>query len=194
LQDSVQVQYIGQWVSNVYSQSPSLVASRSTIDGTSGVVEEAHNDPTIKTSSAGFSLAAALLNRYGIEGKQIVFQTRVGGLAPGQLLNITMLSAGWKLSSVQALIEQVDITIAGQWFVYTITAIVGPVNQNWVQFFQKLAGVGVLIPGSAGSNQNVSLLAAFAATWGWAATFAATVTTCPIIASSLHCGPTVIVC
>lgn len=192
--DTLAVTYIGQWISNIYSQSPSLVNSRAAIDGTSGIVEEAHSDPTIYTGTAGFTVAAALLNRYGVQGKQVVFQTRAGGLAPGQLLTMNMLSAGWKVQNVQALIEQVDIAVKGQWLVFTVTAIVGPFNQNWVQFYQRLAGLGQTIPGSAGSSLNVSLLASFTAAWNWAATYTATVFACPIIGPTQACGPTKIVC
>lgn len=192
--DTLVVSYIGQWVSTVYSSDVAATNALAALDGTSGIVEEAHQDATIQTSAAGFSLAAALLARYGVHGRQIVFKTRVGGLLPGMLLNINMLSPGWQLGAAQALIEQVQTNIVGMWFEYTVTAIVGPFNQNWVQFYQHLAGLGQIVQGSAGGNQTLNLVANFTATWTWAASFTATTHTCPVIASSLHCGPSVIVC
>ena len=190
------VTYIGQWVSNIYVPNNDEIANQQAIEGTgsSGTVEEAHQDNTVLTQTQAFQLANALLNRYGQQAKQIQFTTRVAGLAPGQLLPINPISPGWLLGSTQALIEQMQCSFAGNWVEQQVTAIIGPYNANWVQWFQRLANYGGVVQGNAGSSQTVQLTELLTAAWNWAANLTATVYSCPIVGPTTLCGPTRVVC
>ena len=96
---------------------------------------------------------------------------------------------------VQALIQSVDISEDSYWWYYTITALVGPVNDTWVQYFQRLANPPGLVAGSTGSQSTISLLQSETAAWNWTATYTATVTACPICNTSLICNAaTPIIC
>ncbi len=178
------VTYIGEWTSNVYSQSGgAIVTEQATEGGTgTGIVEEAHSDATITTSGQGFQLAGALLSRYAQIGRTLTFTTRTGGLAPQQLLTVNLPPA-WGMFGVQALIESITITTDDVWWLYSVKALVGPVNDTWVQYFQRIANPLGTLPGTAGTQQTVALLQAETAAWNWTtATYTATVTACPVFA------------
>ena len=194
--DTLIVRYVGQWVSDIYTSSPAQVAAQQVIEGggTSGIVEEAHQDNTIVGSAQAFQLGSALLARYGVQGQQFTFSTRWKGLAKGQLLTVNIPSAGWQLQNRTFLIEQVTSSQKGPWMWYDITAISGPFNSNWVQFYQWIAGAGKVAGNAGGANQVSRQAQVFTAAWNWTASFTATVYTCPIVGPSLLCGPSVKVC
>lgn len=194
--DTLDVTYIGQWISNVYVPDTAQIAAQQAIEGggTSGIVEEAHQDNTIFSSAQAFQLGAALLNRYSVQGKQLTFNTRWNGLAPGQLLSVNIPTAGWQLQGVTFFIEQVQLTIVGPWAMFAVTAIVGPFNSNWVQFYQWVSSSAQVAGNAGGNNQVSNVVQVFTALLSWAATFTATTYTCPITGPSTLCGPTVKVC
>lgn len=194
--DVLDVQYIGQWVSNVYVPNTSQIAAQQTIEGglTSGIVEEAHEDKTIFSSAQAFQLGNALLSRYSVQGKQLTFNTRWNGLQPGQLLTVNIPTEGWQLQGVTFFIEQVQLTIVGPWAMFAVTAIAGPFNSNWVQFYQWLAAAGQVSGNAGGNSQASNIVQVFTALWSWAASFTATTYVCPVIGPSLLCGPSVKVC
>ncbi len=190
------VTYIGEWTSNVYSQSGgAIVTEQATEGGTgTGIVEEAHSDATITTSGQGFQLAGALLARYAQIGRTLTFTTRTGGLAPQQLLTVNLPPA-WGMFGVQALIESITVTTDDVWWLYSVKALVGPVNDTWVQYFQRIANPLGTLPGTAGVQQTVALLQAETAAWNWtAATYTATVTVCPVPSATLFPSPTLFPC
>ena len=194
--DTLDVTYIGQWVSNVYIPDTSQIAAQQVIEGggTSGIVEEAHQDNTIFSSAQAFQLGSALLSRYSIQGKQLTFNTRWNGLQPGQILTVNIPTTGWQLQNVTFFIEQVQLTIVGPWAMFAVTAIVGPFNSNWVQFYQWMSS-STQVAGNAGGNNQVSnVVQVFTTLWSWASTFTATTYTCPIAGPTTKCGPTVKVC
>src|SRR5260221_4950134 len=178
--DTLSVTYIGEWTSNVYSSSTGAIATELALEGSgTGIVEEAHNDPAITTRGQGFQLAGALLSRYAQAGRVLSFRTRSAGLAPQQLLTVNLPPA-WGMTGVQALIESVGISEDNFWWVYDVKAMIGPVNDSWVQYFQRIANPLGTLPGSAGTSQTVALLVPETAAWNWAATYTATVTACPV--------------
>lgn len=180
--DTLSVTYIGEWVSNVYSQSGGAIATELATEGGvgTGIVEEAHTDATITTSAQGFQLAGSLLSKYAQIGRTLSFRTRSSGLAPQQLLSVNLPPA-WNMAGTQALIESVTVTEDGLWWLYDVKALVGPVNDTWVQYFQRIANPLGTLPGTSGTQQTVALLQSETAAWNWtAATYTATVTACPV--------------
>jgi hypothetical protein len=183
--DTLSVTYIGEWVSNVYSQNAGAIATELALEGGgTGIVEEAHSDPAISTAGQGFQLAGALLNRYAQIGRTLSFRTRSSGLAPQQLLTVNLPPA-WGMTGAQALIESVGLSEDTNWWVYDVKALIGPVNDTWVQYFQRIANPLGTLPGSAGTSQTVALLVPETAAWNWAATYTATVTACPVFPITL---------
>lgn len=192
--DTLSVTYVGEWTSNVYSQKAEAVAQEQVIEGGgSGLVEEAHSDAAITTTGQGFQLAGALLARYAQQGRTLTFRTRAAGLAPQQLLAVN-LPSNWNMAGVNALIESVDITEDDFTWIYDVKALIGPVDDTWVQYLYRLANPLGTLPGSAGTNQTVALLQSETAAWNWAATYTATVTSCPVPSSTLFPSPTLFPC
>jgi hypothetical protein len=178
--DTLSVTYVGEWTSNAYSQDAGAVATELAIEGGgTGIVEEAHSDASITTTAQGFQLAGALLARYARIGRRLSFRTRSSGLAPQQLLTV-ILPPAWGMANVQALIESVTVSEDNYWWVYDVTALIGPVSDTWVQYFQRIANPLGTLPGNAGSQQTVALLQSETGAWNWAAAYTATVTACPV--------------
>jgi hypothetical protein len=178
--DTFQAVYIGEWISNVYSQNAGAVTTEAALEGgTTGIVEEAHTDASITTTAQGFQLAGALLARYAGAGRTLKFRTRAAGLAPQQLLTINLPPA-WGMASVQALIQDVTITTDDFYWIYDVTALIGPVSDTWVQYFQRVANPLGTLPGNAGSQATVAILQSETAAWSWAANYTALVQACPV--------------
>ena len=193
--DTVQAIYIGEWINNVLSQDQTQIALEAALEGSgTGLVEEAHADPSITTGAQAFASAAALLARYGTNGREILFTTRWGGLAPGQSLPVNM-SSGWLISGVSALIESVDMVTRGPWWQFVVKAVIGPFNQTWVQFLNTLAKPDTLLPGNVGSTSLLTVAGSFPITWpAWSATLTPVVLACPICGPTTLCGAATICC
>jgi hypothetical protein len=192
--DTFQAVYVGEWTSNVYSQNAGAVSTEATLEGgTTGIVEEAHSDNSITTTAQGFQLAGALLADYAQQGRTLKFRTRASGLAPGQLLMVN-LPPNWGMTNVVALIESVDISEDTTYWLYDVTALIGPVSDTWVQYFQRIANPLGVLPGNAGSSSTVAILQSETAAWNWGATYSATVTSCPVPAPTLNPSPTLFPC
>lgn len=180
--DTLSVTYVGEFAAVVYSQDGQQVAAQKTLEGagSSGVVEDVQTDTALTTSAQAFQLAASLLAKYATSGEILKFTTKTPGLMKGQLLTVN-LGTPWALSG-QFLIESVTIRFDGltQWW-YDVSALAGPVNDTWVQFFTRLAApASVVDDSSVGTSQSVALLQQFAAAWAWTAVLNATVTACAL--------------
>jgi hypothetical protein len=180
------VSYIGQTPNTAILSDASQIANQATIDGTSGINEEVVNDPTLTTAANAISEGSNLLTRFSQQGVQFTFTTRQSGLAPGQLCAANLPYFG--ITNAQMLIESVtaaDLDTVNIW--YQVTAIIGPYDISWVDFFSKLltqqapaASINV------GSTQQTSILQQFTATLTPNATLNASVLTSLFPGTGLH--------
>lgn len=195
--DTLQVVYVGQYPVIIISEDTAQVTAQQTLEGggTSGKVEDMTEDTSLTTQDAAFAEAAALLAKYGQKAVTLQFQTQRAGLAPGQLLSVTIPQHNF--AAAQFLIQSIHISDEdGQVIWYDVTAIQGPVNQTWVQFFGQLVTNANMSSQSlsVGSSTSLVIVASFSATASPSATYTATVYACPICGNSTLCGPSTIVC
>jgi hypothetical protein len=135
--DTLEVHYTPQLPSTASAQSSSQIAAQRALDGTTGIVESVLKDTNIALQADGVTEAKQLLNIYSPYGTRFTFTTQATGYYPGQQITVTYAAFGF--SSSKMLIESVHIADSeGVNVWYTITAIIGPFDTTWAQFFGKL--------------------------------------------------------
>jgi len=194
--DTLRVTYIGEFPTIILSSNDAEVTAQLAREGGvgTGYVEDVTTDSSIKTTAGAFQAAAGYLARYAQLGRKLSFTTLRGGLAPGQLLPVTLPQHAF--NGDPTLIESVRATHHDGRFWYEVVALLGPINSTWVQFFQALAAQNksTVDKINLGSSNTVTLLQSFAATASKSATFTATVYACPICNTTTFCGTSVFVC
>lgn len=194
--DTLSVTYIGQYSTVVISTDPAQIVIEAALESSTGIVESVTTDSTIQSTTAGFSLAGQLLARYAAIGTVLKFWTKQSGFNQGQAVTVNLPDHA--LNSVVMLIESVTATDASDglniW--YQVTAVMGPYDTTWVEFFASLlASQQAANSINIGVSQTIAILAAFTATWpAVGATLNTTVFVCPICGPSTLCGLTTIVC
>jgi hypothetical protein len=150
--DSLEVHYTPQLPSTASAQNSAAIAAQAILDGTTGIVESVVKDTNITSNADGVTEANQLLNVYSPRGTQFTFATRASGYFVGQQVTVTY--APWNFSNTKMLIESVHIAdLSDQsalW--YTITAIIGPYDTSWPNFFGKL-----LAPSGSASASAISV-------------------------------------
>jgi hypothetical protein len=193
--NTLNITYIGQYPNTSLIYNAAQIAYMVSIDGTSGINEEIDNDPTLTTAANALSKGSNLLTRFAQQGGQLQFTTRQSGFVPGQLCPVNM--PYFNLISTQMLIETVGITdsIDNLNIWYQVTAIIGPYDVSWVDFFGKLV-LNQQVANSVNINQStsVSTLVDLTATVSPTANLNINVYACPIIGNSTIIDNTLIVC
>lgn len=136
--DLLKVVYIGQYPNVSTSTNPAAITAQAALDGTSGIIEAVDNDTTLQTAANSLAKASALLTYYGVSGIVFVGNTLDSSYAPGQLVTLALPMHG--LSNQQAIVEEVSASDQNDgvniW--YTVTAVAGPYDQTWIDFFSSL--------------------------------------------------------
>lgn len=195
--DLLQVSYIGQFPSVVYEQNDAQISYEASLDGTTGIVEEVEQDPTIVTLSDGLAKTSALLTRYATQG--ILFEFTIkgnpNGYAAGQLVPVNYGPHG--LNNLQMLIEKVTASdqTDGVNIWYTIDVVVGPYDTTWTEFFATL--IQQQQPSnsiSVGASSGLILLQQFTTSLTPSATLTANAYACPLPGASLFPSTTLYPC
>jgi hypothetical protein len=135
------------------ARNAAQIAAQKALDQTSGIVESIVKDTAITNRADDVIEANQLLNVYCVPGAlRFVFTTMVAGYAPGQ--QITVNYAPFGFSNTKMLIESMHIQDPQDQydFLYTITAIIGPYDATWAQFFGK-----ILSPSGVSSASSISI-------------------------------------
>jgi hypothetical protein len=180
--DLLRITYVGQFPLMIISEDGAEIVAQQTLEGgyTSGKVESIIEDTSLTSSDAAFTEASALLGKFAKKATQLRFMTKRAGLAPGQLLHVTI--PVHQLND-DMLIESVKISDQdGQIIWYDVTALLGPINTSWVQFFAGIAraaqaGKDTLTVGAA---TTLVIPVSFTAAATPTASFTATVYACPL--------------
>jgi len=193
--NTLNVSYIGQYPNTALVYNAAQIAYQAALDGTTGIIEAIWDDKTLTTAANALSEASNLLTRFAQQGGQLTFTTQMSGFLPGQLCAVDM--PYFDLISTQMLIESVVITdsIDGLNIWYQITAIVGPYDVSWVDFFSSL--LSAQAPANSrniGQSTSVSTLVDMTATVTQTANLNISVYACPIIGNSTIIGNSLIVC
>jgi hypothetical protein len=193
--NTLNVSYIGQFPNTALVSNAAQVAYQASIDGTTGIIEEITSDTTLTTASNALSEGSNLLTRYAQQGGQLQFTTRQSGFLPGQLCPVNMPYLG--LANTNMLIETVSITdsIDGFNIWYQVTAIVGPYDVSWVDFFSSLLSQQAPAnSGNIGQSTSTSILLSLPASIVPTANINISVYACSLAGNSTLCGNSLIVC
>lgn len=175
--DLLQVAYVGQYPNVAVASNAPAINAQAWMDGTSGIVESVDNDPTLSSAPNALAKASALLTYYGVPGTIFVGNTLDNSYAPGQLVTLDLPMYG--LSGAQGIVEQVSATdsVDGYNIWYTVTAVSGPYDTTWTDFFKSLfAQITAAADINAGTTQSLTLVETFiASAITPSATFTATV-------------------
>lgn len=193
--NTLNVSYIGQYPNTSLVYNAAQIAYQASVDGTSGIIEEIDTDQTLTSASNALSKASNLLTRMAQQGGQLVFTTRQSGFLPGQFCPANM--PYFNLISTSMLIETVTITdsVDGLNIWYQVTAIVGPYDTTYVDFFSKLLAQNASAnSGNISQSVSVSTLVDLAATVVPTANLNISVYACPIISNSTIISNSLIVC
>lgn len=180
--DTFHATYVGEYPITSYSEDLSAVGDIIALEGgtTSGLIEQVQTDASLVTTAQAFQSGAALLAKFATSGEIVTFTTKVAGLRAGQLLPVS-LPAVWQFASPDVLIQTVSITHDDFEFWYSVTALSGPANTTWVDFFKAIASTQFAIDTSqGGASSVVAILAAFTIAYTWAMSYTATVYACPL--------------
>lgn len=192
---TIVVTYIGQYPSIISSANSAQIAYQASIDGTSGIVETVQIDNTLTSISNGLVEASQLLTRYAQQGVIAIMTTKQSGFAPGQLITVNLPMHG--LYNTQMLVESVlasdQTDFLNIW--YTITAIAGPADTTWTNFFSKtLKQIAPPNSINIGTTSTVQLLANFTASYTLTMSFTAIAYSCPLPSTTLFPSTTLKPC
>jgi len=193
--NTLQVVYIGQYPSVIIAQNNAQISYVQSLDGTSGIVEDVTQDTSITSLDAGFSEASQLLDRYARQGVQLQFSTLQTGFAQGQLITVDL--PAHDLNNAQMLIENVNASdqLDNYNIWYTITAVLGPYDVTWQDFFSAL--LKQQQPASAisvGVAQTVTTLQSFAVTIAPTLNLTVSGYSCPLPSTTLYPSDTLYPC
>lgn len=140
------IRFVGTGQYTTYSQYDDLTeqAAFKLIEGGSGIVENVEDGNGI-SKEAGDQLAKARVKQYGVRGKKLEATTRRYGLAPGQILSVTLPQ--YSLLDAQFLIRNVKTTLTTEYDItqsaivqkgwYQIEGVSGADEGEWVKLFAR---------------------------------------------------------
>jgi hypothetical protein len=191
--DLLRVTYVGRFPLIVRSWDQGQISTLKAADGGSGKVESAVDAAWVEDRDSGFELAATYLNQYGQDTHRLTFDTYTAGLAPGQLLTVTLTPHG--LTTAELLVEAVTTVHLGNGLLrYTVIAVEGTPGKSWVEFFRTLVRLRARTGESAATAEVVAVLAEPADNWTWSETVTPTAWECPVPSTTLYPSSTLYPC
>jgi hypothetical protein len=145
--DLLQVQYTGLVPATVTIDDTTEQARVAALEGGSGIVEDvedhSQDNPQLTTDQA-IDLAQSLLNRYAIQGRQLIFDTTRNGLSLGQTLTIFFPEhAIWNGQFIITEIEtklMKDLNDTQTWW-YKVTCSEFPRQASWYKLLASGLGL-----------------------------------------------------
>lgn len=134
---AIAVTYRGQYPILVAAQDDLQVASRASIEGTSGYYDAIEDAADINDVTTASDLGNALLRRYGRINRRLRIRTLTSGLRAGQLATVDITQHGLTGSW---LVESVDFRdFNGQSIEFDVTLLDGEALGGWQGFFAALS-------------------------------------------------------
>lgn len=132
----VEVQYYGQYPYIAASVDGEDILSRATLEGSSGKVEEIIREAWHEDRDAARQSAQAKITQFCQDAEKYTYQTYDGGLAPGQMQDVTYSPFGFSAHAM--LIESVSVMTQEDEMLYTIVCITGPIMGDWTLLFTNM--------------------------------------------------------
>lgn len=163
--DTLQVVYIGTYPTIFYDQDASQVAYESDLDDSTGIVEDVEENASITSFDAGVNYIKEALARYAKQATLLEFETLDPAFQQGQLATFDL--PDFDINMADLLIESVVASDQrdGLNIWYKVSAIAGPYDVSWVDFFSKLLKTPQKVENiSIGVSQVLNTLETFTAT------------------------------
>jgi len=112
--------------------------ARQAIEGGTGITENIIDEGYHETTESSSESGTAKIIQYCRDAQRFSYKTTTSGIKPGQLQIVNYPIFG--LNAEEMLIESVNIhTRGGDYVIYDIIAVTGPVMGSWAKFFSSLA-------------------------------------------------------
>ncbi len=137
LNTKAKITYQGQYKDVARYTDQGLVDAQKALDGTTGLIEDAQENPTLAPIAVALKIAKKYVTRYGVAGIQFEFQTRQTGFAAGQWVKVKLPAFGLKgsflIEKIEASDQQDEFNI---W--YKLTLVQGPYDSSANYFWKSL--------------------------------------------------------
>lgn len=195
--DTLVATFRGRYPVLAVARNSALIAAQKAREGGgTGIVESIYTSTKVRTLSAAFQIASAMLAHYGVDTTILTFLTRSKGLRPGQMLTATLTD--FNLVNKPMLVSDVTLTdqVDGINIWYQVAAVGSPVEvAQWPTFWSNLMQQSS-DPSDYTDADDTSLALLSVTTLTGAHSF--TVTggkhVCPIIGNATLIGNTLIIC
>lgn len=152
----------------VVSYDQAAVEEMQDIEGGTGIHEAVLDDPSLTSRMSAFESASAKLRRYARIGSKVLFDTKITGLRPGQILPVELLSFG--INQNDYLIESIKANEIGTHdgrLLYQVSCVDGAATGGWANFFKKMATTNqtYVIYENIQENEVLITLSMFEKTW-----------------------------
>lgn len=149
--ENLDVTYVGQYDLVINNQNKAEIDATILAEGGSGLYQATDEDHDLDGDMAAMEKSDRLMAIYGRRPRQLVFETDVHGLAPGQLINVDDAALG--ISNVQFLVDSVTFEVLpGDLYRYTVVALDGERQEGWADFFRRFSKARLL---TIGENEVV---------------------------------------
>ena len=193
--DELAVTYRGQFPIVVLAENADEVARMATVEGgtTTGRYDQVDSETSMTRRNQAFQAATTRLYTYGSEIQTIDFRTDKDGLAPGQLLRVTVPEFG--LDNTQFLLETVVARDVYGDVWYYVTGSTGP-GGKWTRYWRWLnKRRDEFIPADqVDTDTVVATLEQTSEAWTWAEAVVTDVYACPVPATDLYPSTTLYPC
>lgn len=105
----------------------------------SGLYDNINVEKSIDSLETGIQYIRGLISKYSEFADKITFKTNLDGLSAGQYITVNKTLFG---INSNFLIESVEISVEGNKYFYSISAIDGASLGGWEEFFKKMNNVG----------------------------------------------------
>jgi hypothetical protein len=135
--EQLRVEYIGGFPSVAQSYDAAAISTLQSVEGGSGIVEDAFLKGKDSLFADNVTLAGNLLSKYSTVCDTLQFRTREPGISPGKILKIDIPDFG--LSSEEFLVDSVKIRDEdGMYLWFDVKCVSGYDYGGWSQFFDNM--------------------------------------------------------
>ena len=183
--DTLAISYKGEFDVIVKTLNEAEITRLITAEASSGIVENVADENNSTTREAAFEVANSKLEKYGVVGRRLHFQTLRFGLFAGQILPVDLPEHD---IDTDMLIETVSISTDQGIPFYDVVAAEGPEQQSWTKMFENMAtrGTTFTVRENIAEEEVLITLATFTKTWLEAT--AVNIFAQPEIGDALLCG------
>ena len=167
--DRVRCTFIGQFKLVALTYDSQLISKQADIDGTSGIVEDAIDVGNVEGSEAAIEIGNAKIAKYGVDSKQLSFQTMRNGLQAGQLITVNDL-AGTGIDDGEKLLITGVTKFDEQGLIFnSVQAVKGPKHRTWEELFTELSNrASLVVNQNIGETEILVIPLDFSKTWTFA--------------------------